>query len=270
MILLTGGTGTTGRRIAAELTRSGRPVRIASRRAQMYFDWYQPDSHAAALAGIEAVYLVAPVGEADPVPVMLPFLEQAQRRGVRRAVLLSSSAIDGRTAGLGELHRRLPSMFEGWTVLRPSWFMENFVGEHPHARSIRDHGEIVTATGVGRVPFVDPDDIAAVAVRALTDLAPHNTDHVITGPEALSYAEVAQILSEVGGRLVRHRSVSAQGLVEHFVAGGMPEGLARYLAALDTMIAAGGQDRVTATVMAVTGRRPRSFVEFCRLRLGRG
>ena len=77
-----------------------------------------------------------------------------------------------------------------WTVLRPSWFMQNFTGDHLVAQGVRD-GEIVTATGDGRVAFVDAADIAAVAGRALIDDEPHNAEYILTGPDALSYEDAA-------------------------------------------------------------------------------
>ncbi|WP_343449446.1 Rossmann-fold NAD(P)-binding domain-containing protein [Micromonospora oryzae] len=273
MILVIGGTGTTGRLVTARLAATTHPTRVASRRASagdVRFDWYDRSTHAAALDGATGLYLIAPVGDADPAQVMLPFLGLARQAGVRRAVLLSSSAIEAGEPGLGEVQSRLGGMFPEWAVLRPSWFMENFVGDHPHATSTRERGEIVSATGDARVGFVDPADIAEVAVRALTDPTPHDTEHVITGPEALSYADVAAILTDIGGRPVRHRAVDEDALAAYHEAHGLPPDYARLLAGLDTAIAAGAEDRTTTTVADVTGRPPRSFRDFCRDRLPDG
>ena len=179
---------------------------------------------------------------------------------MRRAVLLSSSAIDAGTPGLGKVQAQLGAMIPEWAVLRPSWFMENFVGEHPHAASARERGEIVSATDDARVGFVDPADITKVAVRALTDPAPHDTEHVTTGPERLNYADVAATLTELLGRPVRHRAVDEDALTAYHEG----PGLARFLAGLDTAVAAGAEDRVTTTVADVTGRPPRSFRDFRR------
>lgn len=154
-----------------------------------------------------------------------------------------------------ELVRRLPE----WAVLRPSWFMQNFTGNHAVAQGVAA-GEIVTATGDGRVAFVDADDIAAVAVKALTG-TPHNAEHVITGPEALSYAEAAAMIETRTGTTVKHRSITAAELAQHLAAH-VPEPFAVMLAALDEAISAGAEDRVTTTVEDVTGRKPRSFREF--------
>jgi uncharacterized protein YbjT (DUF2867 family) len=263
-VLVTGGTGTTGSRVTAVLRERGVPVRVTSRRpanGQVRFEWAEPATHAAALVGVRAVYLVAPVGVADPAPLVAPFLDAARERGVRRVVLLSSSALPEGAPGLGELHTMVSALVPEPTVLRPSWFMQNFLGDHPHARSARLDGEIVTATGSGRVAFVDAGDIAAVAAHALADDDPHVGEYVLTGPEALSYADVAATLTEVVGRPVRHRAVGVPELAERFVEAGYAADFAAVLAALDGGIARGGEDRTTSAVQEVTGRPPRSFRE---------
>jgi uncharacterized protein YbjT (DUF2867 family) len=267
-VLITGGTGTTGRRVAALLRDQAVPVRVATRKPvegnheHVRFDWADPATHGAAVAGVERIYLVPPVGVPDPVPLVKPFLETAREAGARRVVLLSSSAVAEGPSGLGALHRTVGTTMPEWTVLRPSWFMQNFLGDHPIAAGIRTSGEIVTATGEGRVAFVDAADIAAVAARALLDPAPHNTEHVITGPEALSYAEAAAIITRATGLTVRHRAVSTADRTARFVAAGIPAEFAAVLAGLDADIRHGSEDRVTSTVHTVTGRRARSFTEF--------
>jgi uncharacterized protein YbjT (DUF2867 family) len=263
-VLVVGGTGTTGSRVAAALRGQGVPVRVTSRRptnGQIRFEWADPHSHADALDGVRSVYLVAPVGVADPAPLVAPFLDLARERGVRRVVLLGSSAVPEGAPGLGELHRMVRASVPEPTVLRPSWFMQNFLGDHPHARSARTDGEIVTATGGGRVAFVDAGDIAAVAAHALSDAEPHVGEYLLTGPEALSYAEAAAVLTEVTGRAVRHRAVSVTQLTARFVAAGYPPDFSALLAGFDADIARGVEDRTTSAVQDVTGLPPRSFRE---------
>ncbi|WP_344600880.1 NmrA family NAD(P)-binding protein [Streptomyces glaucus] len=263
--LVIGATGTTGSRVAAGLTAHGHRVRAASRRAApvegataVRFDWYDPATHEEALRDADRVYLVPPLASADPAAVMLPFLERARAAGVRRAVLLSSSAIPAGGPAVGQVHQALPGLFDEWAVLRPSWFMQNFTGDHMHARSIREQGVILTAAGEGRVAFVDADDIAAVAVHALTAGRSPDTDLVVTGPRALSHTEVAAVLSEVTGRAVVHRRLTYEQLCDR-LALGMPREFATVLADLDRAIAAGAEDRVTDTVERLTGRPPRDF-----------
>ncbi|MCC5036350.1 NAD(P)H-binding protein [Streptomyces sp. WAC 00631] len=275
-VLVTGATGNTGSRVLSQLAPHGRPVRAAARHAtaealesgrSVRFDWYDPATHDDALHGVDRAYLVPPVGDPDPGAVMLPFLARARAAGVRRVVLLGSSAIPAGGPGVGRVHTTLPGMFEEWAVLRPSWFMQNFTGRHPHADSIRRDGVIMTATGTGRVGFIDADDIAAVAVRALTDDTAPNTDLLLTGPEALSYADVAAVLGEVTGRTVTHRPITPDRMRERLTAL-MPEEFAALLAGLDASIAGGAEDRTTDTVERVTGRPPRGFRAFAEQHMG--
>ncbi|MGW5348311.1 NAD(P)H-binding protein [Streptomyces sp. HUAS TT3] len=267
--LVLGATGTTGGRTAAQLTAAGHRVRAASRRAApvpgaepVPFDWYDPATHAAALDGVDRVYLVPPVGDPDPAAVMMPFLHRARSAArVRRAVLLSSSAVPPGGPAVGMVHQALPDLFEEWAVLRPSWFMQNFTGAHAHAVSIREDGVVLTATGSGRVGFVDAEDIAASAVCALTDERAPNTDLVLTGPQALGYDDVATAIAEVTGRPVVHRRLSYEQMRDRLTAV-LPVEFAAMLAGMDRAIAEGAEDRVTDTVQRLTGRPPGTFRAF--------
>lgn len=267
-VLVTGATGNTGAAVVAGLRERGHRARVASRHPDhadpdaIAFDWAEATTFTAALTGATAVYLVAPVGAADPVPMVRPFLERAAAQGVQRVVALSSSAIERGDPGLGEIHDIVAELFAEATVLRPAWFMQNFVGNHPLAKSIRDHHEIVTATGTGRLGFIDANDIAATAVEALIAPEPVGAELVLTGPESLSYADAAKILSDVLGYHVRHVDVSAAERAAQFTAAGLSEEFAGALAALDGRISAGEQDFVTTTVHDVTGRPPTSLRAF--------
>lgn len=261
-----GGTGTTGSRVAALLREQAAAVRIGTRTPttgnpeHVWFDWGEQATHGPAVAGVDRVYLIPPLGVAEPRPLVEEFLAEAVRAGVRRVVLLSSSAVADGTSGLGALPPLVRAMMPEWAVLRPSWFMQNFVGQL--AVGIRERGEIITATGQGRVGFVDAADIAAVAVQALLDTVSHNADHLITGPEALSYADAAAIITETTGRIVRHQAISAAEMTTRFVAIGLSQEYAAMLAGLDEDIRHGAEDRLTPTVQDLTGRPARSFAEF--------
>lgn len=261
-VLVTGATGTTGSRVVAALRASGADVRTASRRgSDVPFDWRAPDTFAAVLEGCRRIYLVPPTDGTDAAAVMLPFVDLARRRGVERIVLLSSSALPSGGPATGQVHAALAGGPADWVVLRPSWFMQNVTGDHPLARGIRDDDRIVTATGDGRVAFVDADDIAAVAARALLDEGLPASELVLTGPEALSYADVARIVGAARGRSVAHRPVAAAELAA-LLSRRYPPAYAEMLAQLDVAIAAGAEDRVTDTVQRVTGRPPAGFAEF--------
>ncbi|ROO51920.1 uncharacterized protein YbjT (DUF2867 family) [Micromonospora sp. Llam0] len=286
-VLVLGATGKTGRRIVDGLVARHHPVRAASRQQptddrltddrsadhrptnpdavarHVTSDWADPVSHRAAVTGVHATYLIPPPGTTDPAAQLDPFLDLARDAGVQRIVLLSSSAFQAGDPGFGQVHTTIAKQFPQWAVLRPSWFMQNFVGEHPHAHSILRDGEIVTATGAGRVAFIDVADIAAVAVRVLTDSTPHNTEHLLTGPQAHSYADVAAMISEVSGRPVRHTAIGVDTMHRRLASFGIPDAFAAILAGMDGDIAAGSEDRTTSTVSDVTGRAPTSLRDFC-------
>ncbi len=273
-VLVTGATGNTGRHIVSRLTELGLRVRTATRgdrppdngtTEHVRFDWADVSSHEEALSGVDRMYLVAPALVDDPSVLMVPFIERALERGVRRVVLLSSSAVPEGSPGLGTVHRFLRERAPEWAVLQPSWFMQNFAdARHHHGASLQHDGLLVTATGEGRVGFVDARDIAEVGVRALADEQSHDTAHVITGPRALSYDDVAAVIAEVAGRPMRHVHADSDEAWRHMMGVGIPERYARLLVQLDEAIRRGAEDRVTQTVSRVTGREPRSFEAFAR------
>jgi uncharacterized protein YbjT (DUF2867 family) len=139
--------------------------------------------------------------------------------------------------------------------------MQNVTGDHVLARMIRDEDRIVTATGEGRVGFIDVHDIVAVAVHALLDEMRPAAELVLTGPEALSYRRVAEIVGTARGRPVAFEPVTPAELSER-LARTYPRPFAETLAEIDAAVAAGAQDNVTPDVERVTGRPPRSFEAF--------
>lgn len=264
-ILVVGATGTTGGRTVARLASAGHHVRAASRRARpvagaepVAFDWYDPATHAAALDGADRVYLVPPVGDSDP---RRPWFRSCDwpapwACAARCCSVLRPFPRAGRM--VGTVHQALPGLIDQWAVLRPSWFMQNFTGDHAHGRSIRDDGVIRTATGNGRVGFVDAEDIAAVAARALTDERAPDTDLVLTGPETLSHDDIAAAVTEFTGRPVAHHRLSYEQMRDRHTTE-LPVEFAALLVGLDRGIAGGAEDRVTDTVQRVTGRPPHTF-----------
>ena len=276
-VLVTGATGNTGSWVVGGLRRLRWRARAASRRPApadadaVTLDRAETRTFASAVAGVDAVYLVAPVGVAQPMPLVRPVFEAASAAGVRRVVQLSSSAVGRGDPGLGEIHDLGARTFEEYTALRPSWFMQNFVGDHPLADGIRRRREIATATGNGRLGFIDAADIGAVAVQALIRPECLGGELILTGPEALSYPQSAEMVTDVIAERVRHIDLETDELAARLAAAGYPADFSTALAALDARIRAGEQDFVTTTVADVTGRPPTSLRQFLsreRRRLG--
>ncbi|OXM85513.1 NAD(P)H-binding protein [Paenibacillus rigui] len=269
-ILVTGGRGKTGIRIAKRLSDLGYAVRTAYRgtpatvstNEHVTFDWFDEATFEPALKDVDKIYLVGPLAVMDPSRIMVSFLDKALNAGVRRVVLLSSASVPEEGPVFGKVHKAIRQLVPEWAVLRPSYFMQNFTEGH-HGAQINSDGMMITATGSGRIGFVDADDIAEVGVRALIDEQPHNTDHIITGPQSFSYAEAGEIIGAVAGRTIKHVNISKEELTGGLMKFGMPEDYAHFLAGLDEAIRLHGtEDQVTDTVERVTGRPPRPLKDF--------
>jgi uncharacterized protein YbjT (DUF2867 family) len=259
--LVLGGTGKTGRRIARRLRNAGHPVRTAARTgADVPFDLGDPATWAPALAGATAVYVVEPQLGTDPARVPR-FVADAVRAGAQRVVMLSApgvEAIDGHPLWPAEQAVRGSGV--GWTVLRPSWFAQNF-SEAMWRPGIMA-GALELPTGSGRTPFVDAEDIAEVAAAALTDDRHAGETYELSGPRAISFGEAVGLIGRATGRTIRHVDVSPEAFVDQQVAAGAPAGLARVFAGLYVAIRDGHGAELYDGVQRALGKAPRTFEDY--------
>lgn len=264
-ILVTGGTGKTGRHVVKNLRANGLTPRIATRNpkreSEVKFQWQDPTTFDEAFQGIQAAYLVAPTDTMDTMDAMQAGLEAAIKAGVKRFVLLSASSLEEGGPMMGAVHTWLQANAPAWAVLRPSWFMQNF-SHGQHLAPILEDSAIYTATQNGRIGFIDAEDIANCAAVLLTMPEIENTDYILTGPEAISYDDVAEIFSRHLGRTIEHKRLTHEGVAQRFLALGFPNSYANTLAAMDDTIAGGSENCVTDNVQALTGQAPTSFTEF--------
>ena len=204
--LVIGGTGKTGRRVVERLAARGLPVRIGSRSSEPPFDWEDPATWASAMNGVGAVYLTYYPDLAVPgaVDAVRGVVDLALERGARRIVLLS---------GRGEEEaERAEAVVQGsgidWTILRCSWFAQNF--SESYLREPLVGGEVVLPTGDVAEPFVDADDIADVAVAALTEDGHVGRLYELTGPRMLTFPEAVAEIAAATGREIRYARVSPE------------------------------------------------------------
>jgi len=197
----------------------------------------------------------------DPYTKLIAFAQQALRKGVHRFVFLSMASLPAGGFAHGQVHQFLKDNSEDWAVLRPSAFMDNFT-EGSHLATIRGENAIYSNTGTGRVPFISADDIARVAFTALTGPAVVNNDFVITGSEAISYDQVAELMSAACGRRITHTHITTEELVQRFLKRGLPEPTSRFLAAAYQTIADGAHAQTTDLFRNLTGVPPTTFQAF--------
>lgn len=269
MILVLGATGTTGGEVARQLIAAGeRPrllVRDAAKAAQyaadaeiVTGDTGDPASLAAALRGVEKMYMIS-AGSAL-VETEGTVVAAAKAAGVQHVVKLSVVTADAPSITFARWHaaseHKLMESGLRWTMLRPGNFMTNALGWAP---TIKGTGEFYQPTGTGRWAAIDPADIGAVAVRALTTSGHDGKAYTLTGPESMDAAGYATILSTVLGKPVRFVDVPPDAAREGMLQSGMP---ADYVAALLELLAAmkaGFTDGVTSDVKDVLGRDPGTF-----------
>jgi uncharacterized protein YbjT (DUF2867 family) len=261
VILVTGATGKTGKSLIAQLEQKGVAHRAASRGGEPAFDWTRPETWNAALDGVAAIYLVAPPTVDDPYSRIVEFLRSAIGTGGRRLVFLGMASLPAGGPAHGQVHQWLKDNSEDWVVLSPSAFMQNF-SEGPYLATIREEGAFYSNTGTGRVPFISAEDIAGAALAALTSPKPLNRDFTLTGGESISYDRVAELISRACGRRISHTHISTEALIDRFLARGLPEPTARFLAFGYQTIATGYQDRMTEDFNVLTGQRPTTFQAF--------
>jgi uncharacterized protein YbjT (DUF2867 family) len=258
--LVLGGTGKTGRRIVDRLTDRGVPVRVGSRAAPIPFDWEDESTWAPALHDVRAAYIsyfpdIAIPGAREAVRALA---ELALDRGVRRLVLLS---------GRGEeeaqrAERTVQDTGADVTIVRCAWFMQNF-SEDFLVGPILD-GEVALPAADDQLdPLIDADDIADVAVAALTDDRHIGETYELTSPRLMTFADAVGEIAAATGRRIDYVPVS----VEEYAAGaaelGVPEEFVGFLTYLFGEVL-GNNAYVTDDVQRALGRQPRDFGDYVR------
>lgn len=263
--LILGGTGRTGSLLAAGLARRGTNItpRTAARSgADVRFDWDDPATHADALNHVDRLYLVTPVMRVSYAEQVARFLDLAETAGVRHVTFLSTYNADQAPAGIDiaavEADIAARSSITH-SILRPAWVMQNFADDH---LPIID-GAITAPSAGGREAFVDAADIAAVAAETLLDPEAHaGATYSLTGPQALTFREVADTIAAVSGRPVVYNDIDQEAWISGALAAGVPADFATMLRWLTGAIVTGNGSTPTGDVEKVTGRPATTFREF--------
>jgi uncharacterized protein YbjT (DUF2867 family) len=260
LTLVLGATGKTGQRVVQRLSEKGHAVRKGSRQSDPPFDWDDQSKWDAVLDGVTAAYIsyapdLAIPGATDAVRA---FVERAVKQRVRRLVLLSGRGEE--EAQECELIIQRPDI--EWTVVRCSWFSQNF-SEGEFLEMVLA-GEIALPAGEVGEPFVDADDIADVAVAALTEDGHAGQVYELTGPRLLTFAEAADEISQATGRAIQYIQIPHEAFAAGIAEAGLPEDIAWLLNYLFSTVLDGRNASLGDGVQKALGREPRDFADFCR------
>jgi uncharacterized protein YbjT (DUF2867 family) len=260
LTLVLGGTGKTGRRIVERLGKLRVPTRVASRGAVPSFDWSDPDGWDDVLENVRVAYISYAPDLAIPgaTDLIRAFVERAVASGVQRLVLLS---------GRGEeeaqrCERIVQEAGVDWTIVRASWFNQNF--SEGEFRGMVLDGAITLPAGDIPEPFVDVDDIADVAVAALTEDGHAGQVYEVTGPRLLTFRDVAEEISRACGRQIEFIQIPKSDFAAAVAASGAPQDIAWLLDYLFSAVLDGRNAHVCDGVQRALGRAPTDFTEYAR------
>mgnify|MGYP001297518348 CR=1 FL=1 len=259
-ILVLGGTGKTGRRIVTGLRAKGIPVRVGSRSASPPFDWSNEKSWDACLADVAAIYIsyapdLAMPGATDAIQALV---DRAKEHGVQRLVLLS-----GRGEAEAQASERIVQESGlAWTIVRASWFYQNF-SEGAFVDMV-SAGQITLPAGDTPEPFVDVDDIADVAIAALSEPGHAGEVYEVTGPRLMTFTDIAVELSKVTERAITYMQVPHDDFVGAVANSGAPKDVVWMLDYLFSTVLDGRNAYLTDGVQRALGRPPRDFAEYAR------
>ncbi|GMR02668.1 MAG: NAD(P)H-binding protein [Acidimicrobiia bacterium] len=257
-ILVLGANGKTGRRVAERLAANGLPVRGVSRSTDPRFDWEDPETWGQVLSGVRSAYITFQPDLAVPGAgeAIRTFTSLAASSGVDRLVLLS---------GRGEPEAQACEQIVqdagiDWTIVRSSWFSQNWSESFLLGPILSGH--VAMPAGEIPEPFTDADDIADVAVAALTQDGHKGQIYELTGPHMLTFAEAVAEISIATGREIQYHQVSLEQYLEGLSDHGVSADFIGLLEYLFTTVLDGRNAQLTNGVRRALGRDSKSFAEF--------
>lgn len=272
-ILVLGSTGTVGAGLVEGLVARGADVRAATRSPDGYagprgatpvaFDATNPETYGEALDGVDRVFLLSPPGHADAHALLAPVVEASVAAGVKRIVTMTAMGVDASDEiPLRRLELAVEATGVPFAHLRPNWFDQNFhtFWYEPIAKA----GVIPLPAADAKTSFIDARDISASAVAALLDEGVTQKAYTLTGPAALTYAEAAAILSNVGGRTIQYVDTDEGTFAENLSGAGLPSDYAQLLVGLFQVVRAGAAAPVTGDVERLTKSKPRSVRQYAQ------
>lgn len=259
-ILVLGANGKTGGRIVQRLTALGWPVQSASRSTTPKFDWDDSTTWEPVLENMHSVYISFQPDLAMPgaVKAIKQFASAAVKSGVKKMVLLSGRGEEEAQ----ECEKVIKDTIDDWTIIRASWFSQNF-SEGNFLEPVLA-GHVALPAGNVKEPFIDTDDIADVAVAALTEEGHSGQLYEVTGPRLLTFKEAIEEIGKATGKKIRYEQVSSNEYAAMLKEYGLPEDLISLITYLFGEVLDGRNTGVTDGVQRALGRKPTDFSEYVK------
>ncbi len=259
-ILIVGKNAKTGWRVDRQLQALGYPTRAVSRSTSPAFDWEDQGTWREAMAGTDAAYITFHPDLAIPTAeqTIRDFAAMAAELGLRHLVLLSGRGEDG--ARRAEIALEQSGL--DWNIVRANWFMQNF-SENFMIEGILN-GELMLPADDTVEPFIDVDDIAEVAVAALTRPELRNRLFEVSGPRAMTFAECVAAISRATGYPVKYTQIPLEAFIDGLRAQGMPDALLWLMRELFSVVFDGRNSKPTNGVEEALGRPPTDFEEYVK------
>ncbi|EKO3502718.1 SDR family oxidoreductase [Vibrio fluvialis] len=265
-VLVLGASGHVGQPLVAELLAKGEQVKAASRSGQAFgaaegvvFDFADPTTFDAAFDGVDRAYVMLPGGYVESKALLEPVIQAAAERNVK-VVFQSVLGVDADDSiPYRQVEIALENSGVPYVILRPNWFADNF---HTYWKAGIDQGVIGVPAGEGKSSFIDVRDIASSAAAALTTNRFDNQAFNLTGPEALSYAQAAQKISEALGKPVAYQAMEEGAFCDLLKSVGVPADYAEFLTLIFYPVREGWTAGVSDAVATLTGKAPRSLDEY--------
>jgi uncharacterized protein YbjT (DUF2867 family) len=272
-ILVTGATGTLGRALVKSLKEKQASFSVAVRDPKaatgklgsyvdaVPFDFAKPETFAKATENVGRVFLLAPPLNTSVEALLTPFINHLKTVGIKKVVYISALGIDliPSLPFHSIIIKKLEDTGFDYTILQPSFFAQNF--KNYEWENITQRSITYNVAGSGKVAFIDAEDIGRSAAAVLTSEGHKQKTYTLTGPEALSYSDAAEVLSDVLGKKIVYPNPSAEEYSQALKAAGAPDFIASYMIPVYSLIANNHVNLVTNDVETLTGRKPTHLKE---------
>jgi uncharacterized protein YbjT (DUF2867 family) len=267
-ILIVGGSGTVGSELVKILKAEGHSVRVATSKPatdseKVHVNLVTGEGLDAAFEGVDRLFMLSPGTYTDQYGLLAPLVRKAKEANLKKVVLMTALGVE-HAEGTPFRRVELDLIASGvpYNIIRPSWFSQNFVNFWGYG--IKNFNAISLPVGDGKTGFIDSRDISAVAAKLLTTDTFSNQEFTLTGPEALTHAEVAKVIADATGKPVVFKENTPDELRPVLLGAGIPADYVEVLITILGYIKAGYTNVLTDSVEKILGRKPRDFKSYAQ------